>query len=276
VSAQPSPGGNGRRDAVKQACTVLYEALPTLNAARLREDLEALVGIECEVAWAESTSSLPLTAGLARWDEHRVAMVAMDAPVSQEILARTVAVSPMPEDLRVAMAAHRAAIRLLYVGDDESPLGQLTALYQVAVALLLRDGLGVVNERAALAQPAELVLSYLPQLGGDPPPLNMWIGVVTYEREGEGAARSYLMRTYGLEQFGLPELAIYMASRSLADDTYHILLNVALYMVEGGPSLQMSTGHNVEFLNHTYLFTDPPGSGPEFTGPTGVLLLIEV
>ena len=276
MTGTPSSNGNGRRDEIKQACTVLYEALPALEAPRLKTDLESLASEAAQVEWAPSNSGLPLTAGLARWSEHRVAMLAMDAPVSAETLARTVAVSPMPDDLRAAMMDHRAAIRLLYVGDSDSPLAQLTALYRVAVALLMRGGLGVLNERAALGQPAELVMSYFPQLGGNPPPMGLWVGVVTYEREGEGQARRFLMRTYGMEQFGLPELGSYLADRAQADETYHTLLNVGLYMVEGGPSLQMSAGHTVEFLKRTYLFTDPPGHGPEFSSPSGLYILVEV
>jgi hypothetical protein len=276
LTSRSSPNGNGARDEIKQACSILYVGLPQLDASRLQADLEAFVGESCDVEWAPSNSGLPLTAGLARWADHRVAMLALNAPVRQETLARTVAVSPMPDDLRAEMMEHKAAIRLLYVGDSESPLAQLTALYRVAVALLMRGGLGVLNERAALGQPSELVMSYLPQLGSDPPPLGLWIGAVTYERDGEGQARRYLMRTYGLEQFGLPELAIYMADQAEADDHFHTLLNVALYMVEGGPSLQLSAGHTAEFLKRTYLFTDPTAEGPEFASPTGLLLLIEV
>lgn len=271
-SRHPEPA----KDQVKQACTVLYDSLPTLDAARLQADLQALVG-PCEVEWAApSNSDLPLTAGLVRWGQHRVAMLALDAPAKQEVLARTVAVSPMPEDLRQAMIAHKATIRLLYVGDAPAPLAQLTAIYSVTMALLMRGGLGVLNERAALGQPAELVLSYLPQLGGNPPPLELWIGAVTFSRENEGLSRQYLMRTYGMEQFALSELAVYMADRSAADDCYHLLLNIALYMIEGGPSLKMDAGHTAEFKKRTYLFTEPTSKDPEFASPTGLFVLVEV
>src|SRR5439155_425791 len=110
---------------------------------------------------------------------------ALNAPVTKDVLARTVGVSPMPDELRRELIGHRAAIRLLYVGDAPEALDQLTALYAVAGALMQQDGLGIVNERAALAQPAELVDEYLPELGGNPPPLPLWIGVVTYGGEEE-------------------------------------------------------------------------------------------
>ncbi len=272
----PNGDANSRRDEVKQACTILYEALPALDAVRLQSDLQSLVG-PCDGEWAApSNSGLPLTAGLVRWGPHRVAMLAINAPVKEEILARTVVVSPMPEDLRQGMMAHKATIRLLYVGDAPDALTQLTALYSVAMALLMRAGLGVVNERAALGQPAELVLNYLAQLGGNTPPLELWVGVVTFRRENEGPAHQYLMRTYGMEQFGLPELAVYMSDRSAADDCYHLLLNIGLYLIEGGPSLKMGAGHTAEFKKSTYLFTEMPGKDPEFASPTGVFLLVEV
>src|SRR5262249_44971955 len=121
-----------------------------------------------------------------------------------------------------------------------------------------------------------LALSYLTQLGGSPLPIELWVGAVTFSRDNEGPARQYLMRTYGLEQFVLPDLAIYMKDRSEADDHYHLLINVGLYMIEGGPSLKMDVGHTVEFKNRTYLFTEPTSQDPEFASPKGLFLLIEV
>ncbi len=280
VSGPPPSEGNGasqgRRSDIKQACTLLYAAQPTLDAARLRADLSSFVG-PCSVEWAEATASgLPVRGGVARWDDHQVAMLAINAPIKPEVLAATVGVSPMPGELRLAMTSHRASIRLLYTGDDPSPLGQLTALYSVAGALLMRSGLGIINERAALGQPTELVAGYLPELGGNAPPLGLWVGVVTYTRESEGPSRRYLLRTYGLEQFDLPELAIYMSDLSAPDACYHILLNIGLYMIESGPNMRMAPGHTAEFLKQTYLFTEPGSNDPEFASPTGLFLLVDV
>jgi hypothetical protein len=260
---------------VQQACTVLYRELPALDPGALGARLRPAVGA-ARVEWAApSRSGLPLTAGLARFGPHRIAMIALDAPVKDEVLDRTVRVSPMPEDLRGEMLRHQAAIRLLYVGDAPEPAEQLAALYLLAGALLRDGGLGVLNERAALAQPAELVEHYLSELGAGPLPLPLWVGVVTFSAEGNGSKR-YLMRTYGMEQFGQPELAIYFGDQANADGVYHTLLNVGLYLIEAGPGLQIGPGHTAEFMRRTYLFTEPQEDTPELSGPTGVLVLIEV
>lgn len=267
---------NGERDRVQQACTVLYDELPSLDPSLLRETLAQVVGVN-HVEWgAPSQSGLPVTAGVARFGSHRIVMLALDAPVKQDVLARTVGVSPMPAEQRRALMSHSAAIRLLYMGGSPDPLEQLTALYAVAWSLLAHGGLAIINERAALAQPTELVWEYLEQLGSDPPPLQMWIGVVTYNREEAGEQGRYLMRTYGMDQLDLPELALYLNDRADADKTYHVLLNVALYMLENTPRLQLEAGHTADFGNRTYLFTDPTTEGPEFTGPNGLLLLVGV
>src|SRR5205814_4646618 len=200
---------------------------------------------------APSQSGLPLTAGVVRFAHHHIAMIALDAPVKQEVLARTVAVSPMPDELRTDLMAHSAAIRLLYVGEDAEPANQLTALYAVAAALLSYGGLGILNERATLAQPAELAASYLAQLGAQPPPLPLWVGVVTFLQDDLGPSQRYLMRTYGMEQFGLPELAMHFGDQSHADATYHTLLNVGLYLIESGTRLNIGPGHTAEFKGHT-------------------------
>src|SRR5687768_11525391 len=92
-----APGGLN----VKQVCTVLYNRLPPLQAAQTHALLSPTVGSDCRVEWASSAQSgAQMVAGLSQWDDHRVVMIALKAPVREEILARTVAVSPMPEELR--------------------------------------------------------------------------------------------------------------------------------------------------------------------------------
>jgi hypothetical protein len=269
---------SGEQIPVRQACTVIYDALPPLDALVTETALQELVG-PCEVEWANigTGTDLSVVGGLARFDNHRVVMIALAAQVRPEVLAVTVGVSPMPEEERQAMLDHNAAIRLLYVGDATDPIGQLTALYQVAEVMLAEDGVGILNERAALALPAEIARIHMPQLGTDIPPLPLWTGVVTYSAGGESGGREgYLLRTYGLDQCNLPELAIFIKDRTLADTAYHILLNVGLYLVQGRPSLQVGIGDRVEFRDRTYLLTDPGYSAPEFAADTGLLLLVEV
>src|SRR4051812_43990573 len=113
MTGQPVPdGGAVGAIEVKQACTILYDGLPVLDSAGLQEGLR-LVAEDAVAEWAApSRSGLPLTAGQARFGAHRIAMIALDAPVKEEVLARTVRVSPMPEELREEMLGHRAAIRL--------------------------------------------------------------------------------------------------------------------------------------------------------------------
>jgi hypothetical protein len=276
----PGNGTNGAgsgRVAVKQACTVLYNTLPPLETVPLRSILQRLVG-PSEVEWGGTLGpDKPVVAGVVRFDGHQVVMLAFNAAVREDVLARTVAVSPMPEEQRQALMSHRAAIRVLYMEGATEPAAQLTTLYQVATALLSQGGLGILNERAALAQPLELLLHYLPLSADETLPLPLWVGVVTFGvgESVDGSPQRYLMRTYGMEQLGLPELGIYVTDRSAADEVYDTLLNVGLYIVEGGEKLQIGPGHRVEFRGHAYLFTDPDEKDIEFSRPTGLLLLVQ-
>lgn len=261
---------------VKQACTVLYSSMPALDALRTETILSRLVG-PCRVEWARTDGSVvPMVGGVARWGEHEVAMLALNAPVREEVLARTVGVSPMPDEQRARLMGHRAAIRLLYLKGPDKTVEQLTALYQVATALLSQGGLGILNERAALAQPAELLVEYLPLEPGEMPPMPLWIGVVTFDLAEEEPHERYLMRTYGMEQFDLPDLGTYVADRSTADAVYHVLLNLCLYLVEAGPGLQIGPGHRADFNGSTYLFTAVEGEGAAFSSLHGLLVLVEV
>jgi hypothetical protein len=272
--------GNGGRNGqipVRQACTVLYKALPALNSGWTQAALQSLVG-ECSVEWANiSTDKMSVVGGLAQFGDNRVVMIAINAQVRQEVLDATVGISPMPEEERQELLEHGAAIRLLYTGEDDDPINQLTALYQVAGVLLEEDGLGIINERAAIAVPTNLAKIHLPQLGSEVPPITLWTGVVTYSASNEeGGREGYLLRTYGMDQSNLPELAIYIQDRGLADAAYHVLLNVGLYLVQGRPSLQVGVGDRVEFRDRTYLLTDPGYDSPEFDSQTSLLLLVEV
>jgi hypothetical protein len=268
-------GGVSQRIAARQACTLLYNSMPTLDANLLQGTLQQIIG-SCAVEWARaSASGVPLVGGLAQFGAHRIVMIALNAPVREDVLARTVGVSPMPDELRREMLGHRASIRLLYTGDSEEPVEQLTALYIVAAALLLRGGLGLLNERAALALPTERVVTYLPQLGSESPPMPLWLGVVTFSPDEETLGR-YLVRTYGMEQFALPELATYIRDRAAADDAYHALMNICLYMHEGRDKHQMDVGDRVDFNGRTYLFTKPPEGGAELSSHAGLFVLVEV
>jgi hypothetical protein len=270
-------GGPSERIAARQACTLLYDSMPALDATLLKGTLQQIIG-PCTVEWARASAiGVPLVGGLAQFGPHRIVMIALDAPVREDVLSRTVGVSPMPDDLRRELLGHNASIRLLYTGDSEEPVEQLTALYVVAAALLLRGGLGLLNERAALALPTELVLTYLPQLGSSESlPIPLWVGAVTFSPDEEMMGR-YLMRTYGMEQLALPELATYIRDRVAADDAYHALMNICLYMIEGRDKHQMSAGDRVDFNGRTYLFTEPPDAGgAELSAPSGLYVLVEV
>lgn len=270
-------GGKGLRMDAKQACTVLYRSMPSLDARGTEMVLRQLVG-PCAVEWArvEGNASVPMLGGVAQFGLHEIAMIALNAPVRQEVLERTVGVSPMPDEQRALLMSHRAAIRLLYLGGLDDPVEQLTALYHVATALVTQGGIGILNERAALAQPVELLAEYLPIRSGDTLPIPLWVGVVTFNAaEVEGHER-YLMRTYGMEQFGREEIGLYIQDRSAADTVYHTLMNICLYIVEAGPRLDIGPGHRADFNGRTYLFTAPGQEGYQFGSPTGFLLLVEV
>ena len=86
---------------------MLYDTLPPLDAAGLRADLEPLVG-PCRVEWASSGTSGPSDdRGVVEFGAHRLAMIALNAPVSAQVLARTVMLSPMPSDERDQLMGHK-------------------------------------------------------------------------------------------------------------------------------------------------------------------------
>jgi hypothetical protein len=205
-------------------------------------------------------------------------MVALGAAVRPDVLDVTVGVSPMPDEQRQALLTHKAAIRLLYIGDANDPIEQLTALYSVAGAALRLDGLGIINERAALALPAEAVQDLLQHLNHEIPPIQLWTGAITFtvDRDADGDPTRYLLRTYGMDQCALPELGVHFRELGLADDTYHVLMNVCLYLVQHRHGVPPGVGDHVEFGGSTYLLTELGSDDWDAASSTGLLLLVEV
>jgi hypothetical protein len=79
-----------------------------------------------------------------------------------------------------------------------------------------------------------------------------------------------------MDQCALPETALYLDDRARADDAYHTLMNVCLYLVQNRSSVEIGVGDRVEFAGRTYLLTDPASDASEFASETGLLLLVEV
>jgi hypothetical protein len=274
---------------VRQACTVLYEALPDLKGTDLHAELENLVGT-CTVEWAViapsagAPAAASMLGGVATFaaaggdSEHRVAMVALSVAVRPDVLDVTVGVSPMADEQREAFRTHGAAIRLFYMGDAVDPVEQLIALYSVAGAALRLDGIGIINERAALALPSDAAEVFLPQLNDEIPPIQLWTGALTFtvNTDADGKPNRFLLRTYGMDQCALPELGIRFTDLTLADDNYNALMNVCLYFVQHRNSVPLAVGDRVEFGSHTYLLTELDSDDWEAASPTGLLLLIEV
>jgi hypothetical protein len=268
--------GVSLRVSAEQSCTVLFERLPVLDNEGLSLVLNNWVG-PCYVD-VSSMASSTLVAGTINFDIHRVVLLAMPMPVGKEALARTVEISPMPEASRDAMMAHRAAVRLLYVGDSTAPIEQLVATHSVAGALVEIGGVGLLNERAALALPAVLAHRYLSQLGGGSLPIQLWVGAVSF-RLGEGSEVSeprYAVRTYGMEQMRLPDLYTVMQDLKEADDAYRVLLNVCLYMAEEAPGQVIGEGDRVAFGGRSYLLTEPMEEIRQIAAGGRILAVIEV
>jgi len=274
---------------VRQACTILYDALPDLKGTDLHAELENLVGT-CTVEWAViapsagAPAAASMLGGVATFaaaggdSEHRVAMVALSVAVRPDVLDVTVGVSPMADEQREAFRTHGAAIRLFYMGDAVDPVEQLIALYSVAGAALRLDGIGIINERAALALPSDAAEVFLPQLNDEIPPIQLWTGALTFtvNTDADGKPNRFLLRTYGMDQCALPELGIRFTDLTLADNNYNALMNVCLYFVQHRNSIPLAVGDRVEFGSHTYLLTELESDDWEAASPTGLLLLIEV
>jgi hypothetical protein len=245
------------RVSAEQSCTLLFLKLPTLDDLEFEARLEQRVG----PCYADVTrmSASTLVAGTVTFENHRIVLLGMPMPASKEAMDRTVEVAPMPPERRAEMRAHHATVRLLYVGDSSDPLDQLGALHRIAAVLLSMDGnLGLLNERAALALPTDLARQYIDQLEVGVPAIQLWVGALTFPvGEKDQEPDRYIVRTYGMSQMRLPDLAMTIPRLEEADNAYHVLLNVCLYMAEDVAGEELGAGDRIDFSGRTYLLAEP-------------------
>ncbi len=208
--------------------------------------------------------------GELRFADHLVQIAGLSNPLPQDIMDRTVHVSPWQPQIRAAMRQHRSHLSLVYAGMDPNPIEQMIALYRTAAALQNENLLGIVNENAWTAHPPadflgpDHLASYRDQI-----PFILWVGYVKFYLDRE----SYWLVTKGQHIFDVPDLASLVTDAAAEEQTINRFTEIFYYIYENdvavvaGDTLELaSTGETLALKEVT--------EHPEWLmGPSGTLVV---
>lgn len=239
--------------------TALRAYHPTMNAAR-----------------AEIAPDMPELLGLVGWDKHVVRLVGFNAPYPKDALEVCVAPAHYPAAVKEEIRGHASHIILYYAGFEEDVLEQYVALAAVAGALVGFGAMAVMNEHAHASLPAGVFDAE--SLGEDSLdilrtlPLNMlFCGFVKYEVEG---VQGVWMRTYGADQFGLPDFAALAQGHHEGEYYSDIFNNIMSYMRESGAEL--AAGHTMQIGENAYMKLRAPAKEEYYLEGPGAVLVAEI
>ncbi|CUI47432.1 DUF4261 domain-containing protein [Achromobacter kerstersii] len=227
-------------------------------------------------ARAEVAPDMPEFLGLVGWGKHVVRLVGFNAPYPKDALEMCVAPAHYPATVKEEIRAHASHLILYYAGFEEDVLEQYVALAAVAGALTSFKAMAVMNEHAHTSLPAgvfdgeslgEESLDLLRTL-----PLTMlYCGFVKYEVEG---VEGVWMRTYGADQFGLPDFAALAQGHHEGEYYSDIFNNILGYMRDSGAEL--AAGHTMQIGENAYMKLRAPAQEEYYLDGPGVVLVAEI
>lgn len=218
--------------------------------------------------WTEQDPQCCL--GRITLNEHILHVAGLAMPLPQEVIDRTIMVSPWGAQIKAAMRQHRVHLSLVYGSGHHDPIEQMVALYQAASIFENEDLLGMVNANAWTAHPpadftsVERINRFREEI-----PFKLWFGYVRFYIDHE----AFWLVTKGHHVFDVPDLAYFVRPGEDADAVINMLINVFYYLYEedvavvAGDTLQFSgSSHQLVFREVTELVED-------LMGPAGTLVI---
>ena len=187
--------------------------------------------------------------GQFEWGAHRVEVVAFGLPMPAEVVEKCVAPAAYQEEDKARARSQKAHALLYYKGKAVNMTEQFVAVALIAGALCAENGLAVLNEGAHTSMPATLFAPDFTVRNNITParflrglaPLDLFAGFVKYQVEG---VPGIWMRTYGMDEFDLPNLATHASGHDQSSRVFDIFCNVTSYLLVQGPVL--AAGHTMQ------------------------------
>lgn len=251
--------------------TVAFASLPTLPLSKV---LGVRLGEDVHIQ-EEAGSTTALLAEVT-FEGHSVQLAALESPVPEDVLLRTLDLSPWDPDFQDWVRARQQAHWLVrYGGVHTRGEEQYLALYRFLACLadlpVDQQPLALLNEPAYTAHPFHFVqhVASHPLTAREVPPAEFWTGCNGFDLE-----TGMWLLSRGYRFFQQPELAYFPQSGESLDHAYNLLHEVFLYrhqmLLEGK-----------EVLPGDILWLDPHGyyellSGAEIVALTHMSHPIEI
>lgn len=205
-----------------------------------------------------------------RFGEHLIQIAGLPNPLPQEVVDRTIHVSPWQAQIRAAMRQHRSHMSLIYAGTHPDQVEKMVALYRVAFAFENENLLGVVNEQAWTAHPPadflspDRFVSYREEI-----PFILWVGYVKFYLDPS----QYWLVTKGHQIFDVPDLASLVTDPADEEDTINRFIDIFYYLYEN--DVDVVAGDTLELASSgEKLQLGEVSEYPEWLlGPSGTLVV---
>ena len=242
---------------------------PTEDLLKARISGDALANQE-PIALRLSQADAQQFLGEVEFDQHHLQIAGMPYPLPQEVIDRTVMVSPWPAQTKAAMRHHHSQLRLDYLRGNPNPIEQMIALYRLASAVMSEDLLGIVNPNAWTAHPPADYLSpdqiaqYRQEI-----PFNLWFGYVRFYTDDQ----SYWLATKGHHIFDVPDLATFVQPTDDTNALINLFINVFYYLYE--QDVFVTAGDTLEIRNsgEQLRFSEVTELSDLLMGPSGTLVI---
>ena len=267
--AQTTQGPEASPGSGKTSITLLFPRLPKFE---ILEPVFMSEGVLLPVAFSVVTEGSESMATL-RIGTHRVLLVGFSAALPQEVQQATIHLSNWPEESKRSMFDHRAHLICYCESGSADPLEQLLLLYKVAAAFRVQGLLGVADETAMTANPAELIGELFAPMDlatlrtNRSLPYLIWCGVIKLIKpDGQ-----VWWVSRGHERFGLPDLAHLapMGEGERIMDLFESLLN---YMFFDGARIE--AGHTAEIGDSLLGFEEPYEYADYIATPSNTALVV--
>lgn len=247
------------------------DQLPTPGAEVLKARIPHLIvpdheAVTLEMVQQDSQKFL----GKVSYEHHRLHIAGLAMPLPQDVIDRSVMVSPWQAQIKAAMRQHRSQVSLVYAGGDPDPIEKMMALYTLAGAFDNEDLLGIVNINAWTAHPPadflmpDIIPQYRQQI-----PFNLWFGYVRFYVDDH----TFWLATKGHHIFDVPDLAAFVGPGDDPNALVNLFVNIFYYLYEqdvvvtAGDTLEISGSGQLLRLSEVTELTD------QLMGPSGTLVI---
>ncbi|MDX2063121.1 MAG: hypothetical protein SFY70_08680 [Bacteroidia bacterium] len=249
--------------------TLPVAELPTVDLERW---LAPLLGPEATVTFESPRRTGADVLAEVRWGPHAVQLATLPVPVPDDVLARSLELTPWEASFRAYVRSHQRGHWLLrYSGVYTTGVEPYLALYHLLRGFQLLPGpqqpLAVLNEPAFTAHPYAAGLPLgdegLWETAREIPPVELWTGTVGFDLE-----TGHWLLTQGYRLLGQPELAYFPPPGEDLAAAQNLLHEVFLYRhahrkpVARGDVLWLDPQGYFELLDGRELEQLTPGTYP--------------